>query len=207
MIDDLTRVEIFTKTQQTEVIGAAGHWKGHSDGVAISAADIDQEFLLEFKTHNDKSFKGLQKDGLKKSKPGHYDQIQSYMGYQELPFCFYIAYNKNDSEYWYKIIQFDSERFRELKRKEVEVIASDVLLPRIGTGTASWFECKMCDARDACFRRKPIVKSCRSCKHVDVLDGGNWVCTVNEEPNFLTVQNQRDGCDDYELGDMFHDAS
>lgn len=205
MINDLADIEIFVSGEQKEVVGAGGHWKGHCDGEAISASDIDQKFLVEFKTHNDKNFKALKKDGVRKAYPGHYGQCMSYMGYLELPFCFYLAYNKNDSEYYYEIIYFDEEAFSEYKRKEVEIITSDALLPRIGNNTASWFECKMCDARSTCFGRTAIPITCRTCKNVDVLDEGNWACTIKADfiNPILSSEEQRAACDEYQLGDMF----
>ena len=58
--------------------------------------------VVETKSHKEKSFKELVKhnplgggEGLKKSKPDHYAQCQSYMHAQGLSRCIYLAVNKH----------------------------------------------------------------------------------------------------------------
>lgn len=206
-IDDLATEGIYVKDTQSEVIGFAGHWKGHCDGIALSESDPGVNFLVEFKTHAEKYFNQLTKDGVMKAFSYHYDQMIAYMGYLELPFGLYMAYNKNTSEYYFEIIMFDSERFKELKRKEQEIIVSDTLLPRIGNGSKAWFECKLCDAADHCYGDKEYEVTCRSCAYVDVLEGGKWKCTHHNKPGDLNSDTQKDACPYYELGDMFQNET
>jgi len=200
MIADLKKVGINVTNQQQSIVATGGHWRGHTDGSSIWGL---REYLVEFKTHNDKSFKDLIKKKVKLSKPGHYGQCQSYMGYLKLKACIYMALNKNDSTYYIEIIEFDPEYFEDSKRKEGEIIMSDVLLPKIGTGTSTWFECKMCDARNVCHKGKDPLKSCRSCEFVDVLDEGKWACTKSLTEKILSVDEQRAACYLYEVGDIF----
>jgi hypothetical protein len=161
------------------------------------------EFLAEFKTHNDKSFKELRKLKVKESKPVHYSQMQTYMGYLGLIYALYVAYNKNDSEYYFEIVYFDEEHFSDLKRKEAEVLMSETLLPRIGNNNSTWFECKLCSAKDVCFGKEVADKNCRTCKYVDVLPEGEWGCAYYNETNVLTVEGQRAACEKYELSEIF----
>jgi len=198
MIADLTSVGITVENQQQSIVATGGHWKGHTDGTGFNC---DGKFLVEFKTHNDKSFKDLKKNKVKKAKPVHYGQCQAYMGYLNLDKCLYMATNKNDSEYYIEWIEFDLDYFSDSRRKEAEIIMSDVLLPKIGTGQATWFECKMCDARHVCHKGKKPLKTCRSCKHVDVLDEGRWACGLHGGD--IEEMMQRIACSDYDLGDMF----
>jgi CRISPR/Cas system-associated exonuclease Cas4 (RecB family) len=191
--------------QQTEIVATAGHWKGHIDGIASKGG---KSYLVEFKTHNDKSFKDLLKKQVKASKPTHYAQMTAYMGYLGLKQALYMAYNKNDSEYYIEIVKFDEEYFDDLRRKEQEIIASDALLPRIGNNSPAWFECKMCDAREVCFGRETIEETCRTCIHVDVERGGVWRCTYPDnlsETHFLSAEQQEVACASYELNEMFDD--
>ena len=58
MIADLEKVGILVDSQQESIIGVSGHWKGHTDGTGYNEFE---KFLLEFKTHNDKSFKAVKK--------------------------------------------------------------------------------------------------------------------------------------------------
>lgn len=196
--EDLGKIGFEVFTSDVEIVGAGGHWRGHIDGLTYKDG---HQVLVEIKTHNEKSFKDVKKNGVKKSKPGHYGQVQGYMGHLDIEECLYIAYNKNDSEYYVEFIPFDNEYFSELKRKENEIIMSDVLLPRIGNDSPAWFECKQCGVRDTCFKTKPPQANCRTCKNVDVLSDGEWRCNKHEQ-NLSTFQ-QRKGCSDFELGDMF----
>lgn len=194
MIADLARMDIHVTDQQKEVIGSAGHWKGHIDGII---SNLSEEYLAEFKTHNDKSFKDLLKKKVMISKPGHYDQMQSYMGYLGILKALYMAENKNDSTYYFEIVEFDQERFDILVSKEVNIITTDHLLPRIGNNSKTWFECGMCNEKDVCFGDRDPAVTCRSCTHVDVLDKGVWKC--DKFDNILTTGDQRDACNSYEF--------
>ena len=185
-------------SDQLGVTGTGGHWKGHIDGIFETE---EHYWLAEFKTHNDKSFKSLKKDKVKKSKPMHYDQMTSYMGYLNLSQGKYVAYNKNDSEIYIEEIPFSNERFKELKSKEAEVIMAETLLPKIGNGTSNWFECKMCDARNVCHKGKLPPVTCRTCRWVDVLPDGIWACSKTMAA--LMVDEQKSACEDYMLGEMF----
>jgi len=124
---------------QPSMVGTAGHWRGHADAIVEKDG---KRYLLEIKTHNASSFGDLVKKKVQKSKPGHYAQVQSYMGYLKLDCCLYIAYNKDTSEYYVEFIDFDDSVFRDAQRKEFEIIVSDVLLPRIGNNNPTWYTCK-----------------------------------------------------------------
>lgn len=204
MIADLAKVGIVVEQQQREIIATAGHWKGHTDGQ--SHTPVHGDFLVEFKTHNQSSFADLQKKGVKVSKPAHFGQCQTYMGYCKLPRTLYMALNKNTSEYYIDWIEFEEEAFKDYQRIEVEVVMADALLPRIGNNNITWFECKMCDAKNQCFGKSKPEESCRTCEHVDVLDAGVWACNHPKLENIgvqhLSVDNQIQGCPHYQLADM-----
>ena len=187
-------------SDQMYVPGEGGHWSGHIDGI-FEDIDTCELYLAEFKTHNDKSFKLLLKGGVRKSKPGHFSQVTAYMGGLGMDKCLYVAYNKNDSEIYVEIILFDKEHYDDLKRKQNEVIMADVLLPKIGTGTSSWFECKLCDARAVCHKKAKIPVTCRTCHNVDILGEGVWECSLDEKK--LKSEAQKLACDEYILDDMF----
>lgn len=192
------------KGDQDEVIGFAGHWKGHIDGLGMFLRSSkfftkdDDWFLMEYKTHKEKSFAELKRDGVLKSKPKHYGQVTSYMGYKKLDRCLYVGYNKDTSEIYLEWIPFNEDDFKENKRKEAEVIMADTLLPRIGNDSPMWHECKLCDAISVCFGKAPIKKSCKNCKHIDILDDGIWKCTKGE-----TIKGYVP-CDKYELMEILN---
>lgn len=181
LIEELRKfLKISVTDAQKECVGFAGHWKGHIDGIGRFFGDnnfgVEDCFLTEFKTHKASSFTALKKDGVKKSKPMHYAQCTSYMGYHKLNLTLYIGYNKDTSEIYLEWIPFDDADFRDNKRKESEVVLADSLLPRIGNDSPMWHECKLCDAHSVCFGKEPINKSCKNCQHVDIKDGGVWEC-------------------------------
>lgn len=199
IIADLAKVGITITREQEQIIGQTGHWKGHIDGVG---RDKLSEFLAEFKTHNQSNFTKLQKEKVKKAFPRHYGQVQSYMGYLKLDKALYVGLNKNTSEYYIEWIYFDEQYFNESKHKEIDVVMAESLFPRIGNNNPTWFECKLCDARDQCFGRKSIPVTCRSCQHVDILNEGKWSCS-KKQGALLSGAEQREACPDYELADMF----
>lgn len=201
MIQDLCSIGVIVSDTQVEIVGLAEHWKGHIDGKGFIVSDKDGKFLVEFKTHSDKNFKKLVKLGAEKGFPGHYDQVISYSGELKLPKTLYVGYNKNNSEYWLEWIESDSDHLNALQRKQLDVLASDVMLPRIGNGSPSWFECKFCDARNVCYGRSLPPVTCRTCLHVDVENGGKWKCTHLDK--YLSVEEQTVACPKYNLAPMF----
>lgn len=182
---------LWVHSEQLECIGFAGHWKGHIDGLGEFLPDSkfytpDHEvFLMEFKTHKASSFADVKKNGVKKSKPMHYDQMTSYMGHLlkhiKRRRAMYVAYNKDTSEIYLEWVEFDEAHFNELKRKESEVVLADSLLPRIGNDSPMWFDCKLCDALGVCFGKEPVSKSCKNCEHVDIHDNGLWTCSKGKD--------------------------
>lgn len=204
---ELERVKCEIYDQQKEFIGFAGHWKGHIDGkIRYVPGREDFQYLLEFKTHNQKFFTKLKKEGVQKGFPKHYDQAQRYLAEEpDLDGIMYVGYNKNDSDYHIEFLERDESRIKELKLRESHVMFAETLLPRIGTGQISWHECRFCDFKQQCFDRKPIMETCRSCKNVEVREGGVFYCNWWDRP--LELDWQKDGCDDYEFDNEFFDRA
>jgi hypothetical protein len=200
---ELAKIGVIVTGDQTKLISETGHLQGHTDGTGEFIDDsfkfIEGKFLIEYKTHNQKSFDELKKLCVKKSKPVHYGQCVSYMKHLGVQKCLYVAKNKNNSEIYLEVIDFDEEYFDDLRRKEVEVITAEVLLPRIGNDNPTWFECKLCNAHSVCFGREAPSKDCRNCKHVDVLDGGKWQCGIDGR-----ILTDLTPCESYKMGVMFN---
>jgi len=207
MTKEFERIGCHIYGQQEEYVGFAGHWQGHSDGKITNVpGKEDKRFLLEYKSHNAKWFKLLQKDGVQKGFPKHYDQAQRYLKEEpELDGIMYVGYSKNDSDYYIEFIERDEVRALELKSREQHIMLLDTLAPKIGNGLINWFECKMCDLRYVCHEKKPVMKSCRSCLHIQVEDGGKFSCLKLNK--VLTLQEQIDGCDSYQLDEYFFDRA
>lgn len=196
MIADLALAGIYVTDAQKGIIGAGGHWRGHIDGLIH-----DGSKLIEFKTHNDKSFKDLVKKGVDISKPTHYAQMNAYMDGLGVYSALYMAMNKNTSEYYFELIDIDYDEVQRIKERQNEVLIATDLIEKIGNGRKSWFECKFCDARDVCHNNKPVLENCRTCRKVDILDDGEWQCSISNK--FLSLGDQKIGCNEYEKAVMF----
>lgn len=178
-------------------------WFGHIDG---GIEDNVISYLVEMKTHNDKSFKNVVKLGVKKGKPEHYDQMTMYMGHGGWRHCIYIAYNKNDSDLYFELVQLDDDHFEKLKRKSVDIIATDVLFKRIGNNSPTWYECRICNVSGVCFGAEPVNKNCRTCTHCEPSNGNKWSCNKHLLID-MSLDNQLIGCDDHSMRDMFRDLT
>jgi hypothetical protein len=100
-----------------------GHFGGSLDGVAKGLPEAPKTpAVLEFKTHNDKSFTDLVKNKVQASKPQHYDQMNIYMGLMELDRALYMAVNKNTDDLYTEWVHFVQDRFHQLMAKAEHLI-------------------------------------------------------------------------------------
>ncbi|MEE8382680.1 MAG: hypothetical protein V3R78_12485 [Thermodesulfobacteriota bacterium] len=214
MRQDLVGIGAKVYDEQMELIGFAGHWKGHIDGRAKGLPSCEKtEHLWENKTHNDKNFKVLVKSqSVRESYPEHYDQMIAYMGYAKLIRGLYTAINKNNNEIYVERIYFDENRFEEVEFKMIEAVIADRLYPKIGTGKTTWGDCRYCPAKGVCHNNETIEMSCRTCRHVSIENEGKWRCEEPKSELFrkahpltnkeLTPEQLDKGCAAYELEDM-----
>lgn len=194
------KIELFgtPKEKQQEIIGFAGHVKGHTDGELLNVIEAPKTpHLLECKTMADKYFQQLKKSGVKKSNPVYYSQAQRYMGGCKLTRALFIATNKNDESRHYERIKFDKLHCENLIEKERNIVLSEFIPKKQFKQT--WYLCRFCKHRYGCHHDAPILKSCRTCKFVDLDNGGVWSCGEQND-NELSVEDQRKGCKVYKLG-------
>jgi hypothetical protein len=180
--------------EQEEIIGFAGHAKGHPDGRCLGVVESPKtEHLLEIKTMNDAGFKKLVKEGLKKSKPVYYSQVQVYMARLKLKRTLHITVNKNDEEYYIERVKFDEDHAKDMERREQDIIMSDI--PPIKEFPKVWYACKMCNHYNVCQEQAPPNVNCRSCANVEMEIDGVWKCAINSEQ--LNKAKQLAGCSSY----------
>jgi len=156
-----------------------GHFAGSSDG---RIRDTEGQLGLpegwggvEYKTHGDKSFKQLTAKGVLTSKPVHYVQMQIYMHYMELPWCLYVAVNKNDDTLYCELIHYREEIAMPYIASAWKIIqAKDA--PKRLTEDPSWWECKFCAFREICHYAALPQKNCRSCAFAEPAPNGEWRC-------------------------------
>lgn len=169
-----------------------GHFAGSCDGVAKGLPESpNTPHLLEFKTHNHKSFAQLEKHGVEKSKPEHFAQMQVYMHGLELKRAMYMAVCKDTDQLYTERFKYDQDVALGLIQKAKDIIATDTPPARISS-KAEFFKCKFCDHADVCHRDALPQVSCRSCAHAFADVNGGWKCCFHNI-DILTVE-QRTGC-------------
>lgn len=160
--------------KQYRFTGYKGHFCGEVDGVALGVLE-GGPYLLEFKTHNDASYKSLQLNGVKMDKKTHYIQMQIYMGMFALDRALYLAINKNSDAIYDEVVEFDKACFEKyVKRAEMIVDAPEP--PARISRDSTWYECKWCDARAVCHTTVAPLINCRTCAHSTPIENGQWRC-------------------------------
>lgn len=170
-----------------------GHFRGHMDGQGQGFPEAPKtRHVLEFKTHNEKSFKALTKDGVQKSKPGHYAQMQLYMHYSGLTRAFYMAVNKNTDEIHTERVEYDAATALRMEARARAIIDSaepPAKLHEDPTAKMAWV-CSYCPAFQQCHGAQFAPRNCRTCLHATPVENG-WRCELHGE---LDEDAQRSGC-------------
>jgi len=184
--------------KQWRVSALGGHFGGSMDGAGVGFPEAPKSWhVLEFKTHNDKSFNDLVKNGVRKAKPQHYAQMQVYMGLTGMERAFYLAVNKNTDELYSERVDFDPVEFAKLKGRAERVINANEP-PLRCSNDPSWYVCKMCDFHEHCHGEAAPAVNCRTCAHsTPVMDGdGDWDCDAHGREAWKHVS-MRTGCKDH----------
>lgn len=188
--------------KQYRISDCAGHYGGSGDGIAVGIPDLQAGMpcLLEFKTHNDKSFIKLVKEGVKLAKPEHYVQMNQYMGKFVLPVALYGAVNKNNDDIHWELVPFDRENYEAYNQRAHKIVWMDKIPTRINN-SPSWFQCSWCSHKKLChdLGAKPDM-NCRTCAYAQPIDdgnnGGSWTCRANHGA-IIPKQIQFVGCQSY----------
>lgn len=182
--------------EQFRFKAVAGHVGCGLDGVALRVPEAPKTWhLLEFKTHNAKSFAGLQRDGVAKAKPEHYDQVQLCMKLSALERTLYLAVNKDTDELYSERIRFDEAHADRLLAKAERIVCAPEPLPRLSEDAAFW-KCRGCTYKATCHGDKLPPVSCRTCLHATPeADGdGRWSCALAPGDS-IPLDFQAKGCD------------
>jgi hypothetical protein len=190
---------------QWRITFANGHGGGSADGIARGIPDLPEgtPFLTEFKTHNQKSFDKLVKEGLCQAKPEHFAQTQIYTVRLGLPAAVYMGVNKNDDDLHPELIVPNQNFVATLMDKADSVVAAEFPPPRIGGKQgAAFYLCRFCKFSSICHQGVKPEMNCRTCKHSKPVDGGVWLCQKYDYP--LNKEEQHRGCADYHLKPAFN---
>lgn len=191
----LAGVEVSGAQSAAHLFG--GHFGGECDGFVLKLPEAPRtKHVAEYKTHNDKSFKGLLKDGVKVSKPLHYAQGTTYMGLLGVKDCLYLAVNKNDDSIYSERFKFSKPVFDTLVDKAHSVIF-DQNPPMKISQSATHFKCKWCDYSDVCHYGDAPNQNCRTCTHSEPKMDGTWYC--NNHEGEIPLDYSKKGCGEYKL--------
>lgn len=140
-----------------------GLMRGHIDGAITAGPEIpgicyDTPGLWENKILNSKTFAKLWNNGLKKTKPVYYAQVQLYMAYMELTWCLFTAENADNCEIYTEVVHFDAAYAQEMSDRGVRIIQSNAPeeLPRVA-GSADDYRCAFCDFKNRCWSRPAVL--------------------------------------------------
>ena len=195
-------VEIFQQDaqgKQFRISDAGGHFGGSGDGVAIGLPDLPVNLpcLLEFKTHNNKSFTKLVKEGVRESKYEHFVQMSAYLRKMNLTIALYGAVNKDNDELYLELVPLDSITADQFLDRGRQLVFSRQPPKKISE-SPGWFGCTFCDHKAVCHLKKEPERNCRTCHHARPMEDGKWRC-FNPGANelILTEDMQLAGCQAY----------
>jgi CRISPR/Cas system-associated exonuclease Cas4 (RecB family) len=177
-----------------------GHISGSIDGVVLGLAEAPKTWhLLEVKTHSEKSFNHLKKNGVERSKPEHAVQMMIYMGLAELTRAMYFAVNKNTDELYTERLKFDKKKFKVLIDKGLRIINATEPMAKIRNDDKKP-PCVWCGYRNLCHGDIVPPVSCRTCVHATPhMDPENsramWKCELHDE--LKVKSDQKRACDDH----------
>jgi len=154
-----------------------GFCGGMHDGIIENVPDAPKTpHLLEIKTSNRKYFIPRKKNGVRNAKPDHYLQMQIYMHLWKLKRALYICTCKDDDSRHYERIEYDPTAAKLAITRAENIVKSETPPPRVANTPDDW-PCLNCDFKSICHMGDKINKTCRSCKHLDLHDGGVWHCS------------------------------
>ncbi len=194
--------EVGTDGKQFEVSAFGGHFSGHMDGCGLKIPGAEKTWhVLEFKTHNDKSYKDLKKRGVRLSKPKHFAQMQIYMHLTGMKRALYMSVNKNDDSLYPERVEYDEAYCLSLLKKAHRIIFS-VHPPTRISDRADFYGCNFCEAKDICHGGDipplPVKSlSCRQCCHATPKEDGiaRWTCDKHRRALSNTEQDKP--CNDH----------
>jgi hypothetical protein len=181
----------FTYTDET------GHLVAKVDGIikGVPGAETSPH-VMEIKTHNFKSFEELTKNGVAKSKPMHYVQLQVGMWLSGIDRGLYIALNKDNEQYYFERIHPDEKCIAWVKDR-VESLVGATLTPAGISENATGWACRFCDHKEVCVgNTENMLQHCRTCRNAEPGPEGIWYCRLTSTER--TIAEQAVGCEHYD---------
>lgn len=197
IIADLRAAGLDVRSSQARV-NFGSHVSGSLDGIIESGVPEapKKRHVAEFKTHAKKSFEDVVKNGVEKSKPQHWVQMQVYMFGMNIDRALYVAVNKDNDHLYTERVRLDRDVAEKAIAKGQRIALADRMPPPISTDP-SWFQCRFCSAHSFCHEAKPTKHAnCRTCAHSTAMPDSTWRCERHEADN-IPEDFQHEGCDDH----------
>lgn len=174
-------IDIRANGNEQERIDFGCHIGGSVDGIIESGVPEapTKRHISEFKTHSLKSFDDLERNGVEKSKPMHFVQMQLYMHGTGIDRALYVAVCKNDDRLYIERVRYDAKVAEDALERGKRLVRTDELPPPMPGASPSWYQCKFCDGFDICHGSRKIkadAVNCRTCAHSTARESGEWHC-------------------------------
>src|SRR5699024_10794108 len=115
------------------------HVSGSMDGTVLNVPGAEKTpAILECKTHSDKSFKDLVKNGVQKSKFQHYVQCCVYAYGRGMSRALYYAVNKNTDEVYTEWLHVDNELAERYIQRGQRIALSDRMPEPLTPDPTDW---------------------------------------------------------------------
>jgi hypothetical protein len=176
------------------------HVSGSMDGIieyGVPEAP-DTKHVLEIKTHSKKSFEDVLKNGVERSKPQHFVQMQVYMSGIKTDRALYVAICKDNDHIYTERVKLNKAIAKKAVDRGHRIVKDDRMPPPLSTDP-TWFECRYCAAHEFCHKTKLTKEvNCRTCANSTAKEDGTWHCAHWDTtiPDFTA---QLSGCTDHIL--------
>jgi hypothetical protein len=198
IVSDLRNIGIVIKNtgDDQKHIDYGCHVGGSLDGIIESGipGSFKKKHIAEFKTHSKKSYDDLEKNGVEKSKPMHYVQVQIYMYGAMIDRALYLAVCKDDDRIYTERVKLNKDIAEKYLTRGKNLAMATALPAGISTNP-SWYQCKCCNAFKFCHETEKIEVNCRTCKNSTPLANNTWNC--DHWNSIIPLDNQYTGCENY----------
>lgn len=190
-----------TNKNRTQIrVDFGKHVSGSLDGIIESGIPEAPKarHVFEAKTHSLKSFKDLEKNGVEKSKPEHFIQMQAYMHGTSIERALYYAVCKDNDHIYTERVHYNKEAAEKAIERGQRLALTERMPPPISTDS-TWYQCKLCSGYEFChdFQLTKQV-NCRTCAHSTPKENSTWRCELCDSDD-IPVEFQRTGCESHVL--------
>ena len=199
IIRDLRSIGVDIRSSQRRV-DFGNHVSGSLDGVIERGVPEAPKarHVAEFKTHSKKSFDDMVKNGVEKSKPMHFIQMQVYMHGTNINRALYLAVCKDDDRIYTERVKYDKKVAEDAIIRGKRIAMSD-RMPEPVSADPSWYQCKFCPAHSFCHKAEPTKRvNCRTCAHSTAMPDSTFRCE-RHDADAIPEDFQHEGCDDHIL--------